>query len=315
VIDFGPFRDGTAAGRDSVPAQIRAAAESIGFFYLSNHGIPGPTLERAFEVSKRFFELPVDAKLAIKINRFHRGYVPLDDVRYREEFAPNHNESLFVGLPLADDDPAVTATGSMHGPNQWPANLPELRAVLESYHAEVSALGHRVLGACAIALGEDEGFFRQYYRKPATFVRTIRYPTQPEPRPENQYGAGPHSDYGAITLLAQDDAGGLQVQLSDGSWIDAPALPGTFVVNIGDMMMRWTNGRWKSTVHRVINSSGRYRQSIAAFVDPDHDARIECLASCCSADEPPKYEPITQGEYLKQLYDRTYAYRKVVTRA
>ena len=308
VVDFGPFLDGS--GRPAVADAIRHAAESIGFFYLANHRLPVASLERAFSVSRQFFELPVEQKRAIKINRFHRGYVPLDDVRYREEFAPNHNESLFVGLPLAADDPAVTAEGSMHGPNRWPDSMPPLREALEHYHAEVSALGARVLEACAMALGESEIFFKRYYTKPATFVRTIRYPNQPDPRPDNQYGAGPHSDYGCITLLAQDDAGGLQVQAPDGTWIDAPSLPGTFVVNIGDMLMRWTNDRWKSTVHRVINRSGRYRQSIAAFIDPDHDARVECLASCCDASHPPKYEPITQGEYLKQLYDRTYAYRR-----
>ncbi len=310
VIDFGPFIEGSSAGRQAVADAIARAAESIGFFYIRNHGMPQATIDRAFAESKKFFELPVEQKAAIKINRFHRGYVPLDDVRYKPEYEPNHNESLFVGLPLAEDDPAVTGPGSMHGPNQWPQAQPELRAALERYHAEVSALGQTLLRACALALRLDEDFFRPFYRKPATFVRTIRYPAQRAPRPENKYGAGPHSDYGCVTILAQDDAGGLQVRQRNGAWMDATSIPGTFVVNIGDMLMRWTNDRWVSTVHRVINESGRYRQSIAAFIDPDHDTLVKCLESCQGPGNPAKYPPITQGEYLKQLYDKTYAYRK-----
>src|SRR4051812_15692309 len=254
VVDFGPFTDGSDKQR--VADAISDAAGSIGFFYVRNHGLAQSVIDEAFAASKQFFELPVGDKLAIKINSFHRGYVPLDDVRYREEYAPNHNESLFVGLPLADDDPAVTAQGSMHGPNQWPASLPRLRSALETYHSGISALGQTLLRACAIALRLEENFFRAYYRNPATFVRTIRYPAQAAPRPDNKYGAGPHSDYGCITLLAQDDAGGLQVRSRGGQgWIDARSIPGTFVVNIGDMLMRWTNDRWVSTVHRVINES------------------------------------------------------------
>jgi isopenicillin N synthase-like dioxygenase len=309
VIDFGPFRDGS--GKQSVADAIRDASESIGFFYLKNHGLPQSSLDEAFAASHQFFDLPVEQKLSIKINRFHRGYVPLDDVRYKEEYAPNHNESLFVGLPLPVDDPAVTAPGSMHGPNQWPTAMPELRPALERYHAEASALGQVLLRACALALGLDEAFFRQFYTRPATFVRTIRYPAQPAPRPENKFGAGPHSDYGCITILAQDDAGGLQVKARRGDgWIDAKSLPGTLVINIGDMLMRWTNDRWVSTQHRVINTSGKYRYSIAAFVDPDHDTLVKCIDSCQGPGNPARYPPITQGEYLKQLYDKTYAYRK-----
>ncbi len=311
VIDFGPFRAGSAAGKRRVADAIRDAAESIGFFYIRNHGLSQQAIDDAFAASRKFFDLPLEARLEIKINRFHRGYVPLDDVRYREEYAPNHNESLFVGLPLADDDAAVTAPGSMHGTNQWPTAMPELRPVLESYHAQVSALGQELLRACALALDLDEGFFRRYYTRPATFVRAIRYPAQSAPRPENKYGAGPHSDYGCVTILAQDDAGGLQVKSrTGGGWIDAKSLPGTLVVNIGDMLMRWTNDRWVSTVHRVINESGRFRYSIAAFIDPDHDTLVKCLDSCQGPGRPAKYPPITQGEYLKQLYDKTYAYRK-----
>jgi isopenicillin N synthase-like dioxygenase len=308
VIDFAPFCDGS--GAQQVADAIREASESIGFFYLKNHGLPQSTLDAAFAAAKQFFDLPVEKKLEIRINKFHRGYVPLDGVRYREEYAPNHNESVFVGLPLADDDPAMTAPGSMHGPNQWPSAMPGLRPVMEQYHREVSTLGQVLLRACARALELEERFFAQFYKKPATFVRLIRYPPQAAPRPENKFGAGPHSDYGCITILAQDDAGGLQVQGRDGTWMEAKSLPGTLVVNIGDMLMRWTNDRWVSTVHRVINASGKYRYSIAAFIDPDHDTLVKCLDSCQGPGNPAKYEPITQGEYLKRLYDKTYAYRK-----
>ena len=310
VVDLAPFRAGTRAGKQAVAKDIREAAEGLGFLYFKNHGVPAEIVESAFATGRRFFDLPLEAKLEVKVNKAHRGYIPFNNAVYSAELKPNLNESFLMGLDLPPDDPDVRAGVPMHGPNQWPKAMPELRPALEAYFNALGELGHLTLRAFALALDLDETYFVPRFEKPMPFIRLLHYPPQIGPRPDNEFGAAAHTDYGFVTILAQDDVGGLQVKRRGGGWIDATSLPGTFVVNIADMLMRWTNDRWVSTPHRVINTSGRERYSLPFFFDPTYHTLVSCLESCQGPDAPAKYPPITWGDYLTQRFDQTYAYRK-----
>jgi len=169
------------------------------------------------------------------------------------------------------------------------------------------------LRAIALALGIERDFFDARFAEPISVFRMIHYPPRHTARSADQPGAGAHTDYGCVTLLYQDDAGGLQVRNVHGEWIDAPPIPGSFVVNIGDMMARWSNDRYTSTPHRVISPLGVHRYSMPFFAEPHPDTEISCLPNCSSADNPPKYPPVTSAEYLLSRFADTYAYRREET--
>lgn len=308
VIDISGYRNGT--DKAGVVNAVRMAATDTGFLYIKGHGVPADLLANAFAQSAAFFALPSEVKQMVKINQSHRGYIGLNNATYSDEVKPNFNETFLMGLDLGPDDPDVKAGIAMHGPNQWPEGYPEFRATIEAYHARLMKLGFEMLGIFALALELPDDFFVPHFVKPMPFVRLLHYPPQPPTRADNEFGIAPHTDYGFMTILAQDEVGGLQVRRRGGGWIDAPHIPGTFVVNIADMLMQWTNDTWVSTPHRVINTSGRERYSIPFFFDPTYHTVVECISSCRSEQRPAKYAPTTWGDYLKRRFDETYAYRK-----
>jgi isopenicillin N synthase-like dioxygenase len=308
IIDISGFRDGS--DKDGVARAVQQAAETVGFLYIAGHGVDQALIDRAFAASKAFFALPEAEKLTVKVNPFHRGYMPFNNSTYTADLKPNFNETFLAGLDLGPDDPDVRAGVPLHGPNQWPAAMPTLRTEIESYYGALMGVGETMLRIFAMALELEENYFLPYFRKPMPFVRLLHYPPQPPTRAENEFGIAPHTDYGFVTILAQDEVGGLQVRRRGGGWIDAPYIPGTFVVNIADMLKRWTNDRWASTPHRVINTTGRERYSIPFFFDPTYHTLVECIPGCNRDGEAPKYPPITWGDYLKQRFDSTYEYRK-----
>ena len=191
-------------------------------------------------------------------------------------------EGLKIGRDLPLDHPLVVAGTPLHGPNQWPEALPGWRQAMEAYYAALTDLGRSVMHAFALALELEETFFDHKLGGPMATVGPLHYPPQSGQITQRRIGAGAHTDFGCLTLLAQDAAGGLQVRNSAGSWIEAPPIAGAFVVNIGDMMARWSNDIFASTLHRVINTSGRERYSIPFFFDPEFDTDLTCLATCCS---------------------------------
>lgn len=296
-----PIIDMSAAveGRDlsAIAAEVRRACQGMAFFYVKNHGIDQAVVDDVFEQMRRFFGLPLEERMKIVKDRFHRGYLPLGTTRYPGRLA-DLKDSFDLGIDLPLDDEDVIAGTPLHGPNQWP-DLPGFREAVERYFEEVRALGLRVLRVLAVSLGVEEEFFVQFYTKPTILTRLIHYPAPEEGHgPEFGIGALQHTDYGLITLLYQDPSGGLELQKPDGEWIAAPFVPGTFVVNLGDLMARWTNDVYRSNPHRVVNRLGRDRFSIPTFFNPDHRAPVECIRTCITPDNPAKYEPVLAGEYV-----------------
>jgi isopenicillin N synthase-like dioxygenase len=310
IVDISPFRSGGREGKLLVAEKVRTAAETTGFLYISGHGIDQTIVDGAFAASKSYFARTLGEKLQNEVNAFHRGYLPMNASTYSDKVKPNVNESFVFGPDLGPDDVDVKAQTPMHGPNQWPESLSGFRDAFERYHASLSKLGFEMLDIFAGALELPEDFFHSHFKKPMSFVRALHYPSQEPTRADNEFGIAPHTDYGFLTVLAQDNVGGLQVKRRGGGWIDAPYQRGTFVVNIGDMLMRWTNDKWVSTPHRVINVTGNERYSIPFFFDPSYHTHVECIPTCLPADRNPTYEPITWGDYLKMRFDKTYDYRK-----
>jgi isopenicillin N synthase-like dioxygenase len=315
VIDFGPFLSGGPAERRRVAEAIGRACRHIGFFYIVDHGVPYELVQRSFTEAKRFFDQPPEVKERISIARSncHRGYFSLggenlDPARQTE--AGDFKEGLKIGRDLAPDHPLVRAGTPLHGPNQWPEGLPGWRETMEQCYGGLVGLSHRLMQGFALALDLPEDFFQDKLTGPMATLGPLHYPPQHGAITEKRLGAGAHTDFGCLTILAQDATGGLQVQNSGGRWVDAPPVEGSFVVNIGDMMSRWSNDLFASTRHRVINTSNKDRYSMPFFFDPDFDAPVACLETCQDPANPPRYPPTTGGQHLLDMIDATFDYRR-----
>ncbi len=310
VIDVSALAGGDEVAASRVADDIRRASIEVGFFYVSHHGVPRDLVRATLMAAKYFFLLPQASRQAIEVNDAHRGYVPFAQTTQPGRKRPDLKESFNFAYPFTEADLETQEGRALIGLNQWPAGEPAWRAVLEDYYSEVFDLGQRILEAFALALGIERNFFRSRYRHPLVRARLLHYPPQPPEAGDVQIGAAEHTDYGAITILWQDDVGGLQVKNRDGEWIDAPSIDDTFVINIGDMMARWSNDLFVSTPHRVVNASGRERYSIPVFYDPDYETIVECLPNCASPTNPARYPPIIAGDYITARYDGTYSYRQ-----
>jgi isopenicillin N synthase-like dioxygenase len=314
IIDIGPLRGGAGPARDAAISAIGDACRHIGFFYVTNHGVPQALIDEVYAQAKRFFALPEarKAEIAIENSACHRGWFSLGGENLdpaKQKKAGDLKEGVKIGRDLPASHPLVLAGTPLHGPNQWP-DLPGWRAVMQEYYDAMEALGRTLLGAFAAALSLPGSYFDGWLNAPMTTLGPLHYPPQAGHITEAQIGAGAHTDYGCLTMLAQDDAGGLQVRNAQGVWIDAPPVAGSFVVNIGDMMERWTNGVFTSTLHRVVNASGRERYSLPYFFDPDFSAPVACLETCLRPGESPKYPPTTAGQHLLDMINASFAYHK-----
>jgi isopenicillin N synthase-like dioxygenase len=308
VIDMGPLAAGDRGAVAAVGHALLDAAQTVGFFYVRNHGVPHPLIDRAYALSRRFFALPAGTKQHVRINAIHRGFLAIGGARMYDTARVDLKESFIWGPELGLDDPDVATGKPLMGPNQWPAELPELAPSLTDYSGAVMECARSLLRGFAVSLGLDADFFRERFAKPLARCSLIYYPPQPPDSGSDQFGVAPHTDYGGLTLLNQDDTGGLQVRARSGEWVTAVPIPETFVVNIGDLMARWTNDRFVSTPHRVVNSSGRARYSMALFFDPAFDTVID--PRDLRPDGPPLYPPVTCGEYIVSRFNKAFAYRQ-----
>lgn len=302
IIDMRTLAAGEA-GKMEAAAVLAEACERIGFFYVVGHAVPDAVIREAFDHSKRFFDLPTEEKQKLAVDECQRGYRRNGTITVPGN-PPDVKEVFEFGIDLPADHPDVLSGKPMHGPNRWP-DLPGFRAAMEEYFEAVSELGHALLPVFARALNLPEDYFDPFHRNPAILWRLMRYPPTPD-RP-GQFGTAPHTDFGTLTLLAQDEQGGLEVRLRSGEWVEAPYVPGSFVVNIGDLMAFWTNDRFTSNAHRVTNRSGVERYSIPMFFNPDFDTVVTCLPGCDTPERPARYDPIHYGNYVRTLTGRIFA--------
>lgn len=308
IIDVADLASSDPARRAAVGKALRAACLDKGFFYCAGHGIPQGLLDAAFAETRALFDLPDAQKDALdKSNsRCNRGYETLGGQTLEPGAMPDRKEGYYIGVELPESDPRVAAGRFNRGPNIWPADLPGFQPTMRAYFAALSGLGETLMRGIALSLDLPEDSFDGYCHDPLATLRLLHYPPARPDAPEER-GAGAHTDFGGLTILMQDDNGGLQVfdAASDG-WIHADPIPGTFVVNLGDMIARWTNDRYRSTLHRVINTSGRERYSIPFFYVGNPDYEVRCISTCLDAGETPKYPAVTVEDHLQSMYRKTY---------
>ena len=278
IIDVAPLVAG-AGHQEGVAAAMGKACRENGFFYVIGHGVGEDLNRRLEELSHRFFAQDVETKLEIRMalaGKAWRGYFPVGDELTSGK--PDVKEGLYFGSQLSEEDPRVRAGLPLHGPNLFPAGIPGFGDTILEYMAALTNLGHALMRGVALSLGLEPGYFRErFMADPLTLFRIFHYPpVTVKADAEERWGVGEHTDYGVLTILKQDDVGGLQVRTRS-RWIDAPPVPHSFVCNIGDMLDRLTCGLYRSTPHRVRNVSGRSRLSFPFFFDPGFDAHVEAI--------------------------------------
>jgi isopenicillin N synthase-like dioxygenase len=323
TIDLSGWADGDPAVRSRIAAEVDAGCQEVGFLQIFGHGIDPDLLERMLGVVDRLFELPMDTKMKYQpvSPDVNNGYSPVgaESLAYSlgvEDAPPDLFEAFNVGPEDMDlNDPAVIAEiDRIFAPNLWPVELPELQGIAMEYFTAVRAFAHRLTSVFAVALGMDETFFEQFCRHSTDTLRINHFqrtPTMGDPLP-GQTRMGAHTDYGIVTVLYGDPVPGLEIVDPDGSWCPVIPEPGSYVINIGDLLAQWTNDRWRSTVHRVAappvgDTAHNRRRSMAFFHDGDWDAIIECLPTCCDEGNPARYEPVRALDHLmnKLLGGRT----------
>lgn len=307
VIDIGAMLANDEADKRETALKVREVAANVGFFYVKNHGVPDVVIAQARATADRFYNLPEEIKCKYNVmkSKRHKGYVPVGGLS-ADPTIVDLQEGYEIGLELPEDDPDYLAGNALLGPNIWPEEMPEFRRDIYRYFEESMALGKRLYRLFALSLDIPEDFFEPMIAKPCAQLRILYYPDTD--RKEAKIGIGSHTDYESFTLLWQSEAG-LQVQNRAGEWIEAPPIEGTFIINIGDMMMRWTNDLFVSTPHRVVNTSGKKRYSMALFFAANHDTIVECLPTCMSENNPPKYPPTHFGYWIENMHSFSYAYR------
>jgi isopenicillin N synthase-like dioxygenase len=297
VIDIGRERDD-----DAIAAEIRTAALDTGFFYITNHGVAAAVIAAAFAALPRFFDLPLEAKERLRRGKDRKGFEGIGVQIIDAGSPPDLKESWNVGWDGNDREPDSAV-------NQWPDGLPGFREAIVAYYRGVDAVGARLVPLIARSLDLPADAFAAAFASPKTSLRTLAYPPQPDDAATNQMGAGAHTDIGALTILAQDDCGGLELRTVAGEWLSAQVIPGTFVVNIGDLLARWTNDRYRSSLHRVMHAATkRARYSMAFFYSPSPETVVAPLPSCIAPGETAAYEPILAGEFSAMRLARTRAH-------
>jgi isopenicillin N synthase-like dioxygenase len=307
VIDLAALDDDAAAAIDD-------ACRTLGFYIVIGHGIPEAVRARAFNAAHRFFALPDADKQAIHISKSYpnqRGYAPFFEETIDDTGPREFKEAFDMGRPLAADDPDLLAQRPFHALNVWPDGIDGFREAMEDYHAHALALGQRLVRLTARGLGLDDGYFDPSMDKAVANLRLLRYPpeSQADDGPGVLTGVGPHTDYGFLTILAHDGVPGLELMTAAGAWMSVPQVAGGLIVNTGELLQRWTNDRYRATVHRVSNRTDRDRYSIPFFLDTNIDADVRPVPTCVDARNRSRYAPVLGGDYLKGRFDQTFAYR------
>lgn len=287
---------------------VRSACTSVGFFHISNHGVSQDFMDKTFSESRKLFALPLEEKKKVVADRNNRGWTPLQD----QTLDPAHQtqgdtkEGFYFGREVSKG--SEEAKKPLHGPNQWPdpSLVPNLRPTFEAYIEAMKELCFRLLRILALSLDLSPSYFHPLFDPPIIVLRPLHYQGRVSEPSNGIFGAGAHTDWGMLTVLATDGTPGLQIY-QGGKWVDVNSIPGTFIINLGDMLERWTNKRYKSTIHRVVTTTEKERYSIAFFIEPAFDTVVECLPQCLGPDEEPRYPPITAGQYLLDKHATTHS--------
>lgn len=310
-INLHAFLTGTPEDQKAIATRVDEICKSIGFLIIENHGVHEHVINNAWQMTRIFFDQPLEQKLRSKPPDpgCPRGYFPLAAEALAKSLGvdtpPDIKESFGIG-PLSAPPFEIPAEDFEfhYGENLWPAVPTELRGALTNYFNAMQQLGSQTLNLFAAALDLRHDFFETFHTHPMCALRCINYPASTATLLPQQKGAGEHSDYGSITILKSDPiVPGLEIKLPSGRWAKAPLVKNAFIVNIGDMMARWTNDRWVSTLHRVVqpgaaNGGTSRRQSLAFFHNTNFDARIECIPTCLESGGDAKYGPVVAGRYL-----------------
>jgi isopenicillin N synthase-like dioxygenase len=314
VLDIGPYLAGEPGALEPLAAAIARTCEDTGFLVVANHGVPQQLPGRVFAEAARFFALPEEQKLALKIGEYNIGYLPFGGQTVRHSpvnrnTRPNFSESFYITRERAPDHPDIVNKKPLVGLNRWPPGMPEFREAMLAYYRAMQAMTCRLVPVFAAALDLPVDYFDAAFAEPNCTIRLIHYLPHPSPE-DNEFGFAPHTDNNFITFLAQSALPGLEVRTAEGAWIRPPAVPGTFVVNTGAMLARYSNDRFKATPHRVVNRNDGSRYAIPFFLGPNHDSVVEPVPTCIGPGNPPKYEPTTYGEFTRRLLTLNFAHRR-----
>jgi isopenicillin N synthase-like dioxygenase len=314
VLDIGPYLAGEAGAAARLARAIARTFQDTGFLVIANHGVPPRLIEDTFAVAAQFFARPAADKLALSIGEYNIGYLPFGGqvVRHspvNNNTRPNFSESFYITRDRARDHPDIINKKPLVGLNRWPPDLPAFRAAATAYYTAMEAMTTRLVPIVAIALDLLPDYFDEAFAEPNCTIRLIHYPPHPNPQ-DNEFGFAPHTDNNFLTFLAQSALSGLEVRTAEGDWIRPPAVPGTFVVNTGAMLARYSNDRFRATPHRVINQNEGSRYAIPFFLGPNHETVVECVPSCVGPSNPPRYEPTTYGAFSQRLLTLNFAHRR-----
>lgn len=308
VLDMGPYLAGETGARDSLAQEIRQIQENIGFLVMVNHGVDWALLGAAYAKLRAFFALPIEDKLELKIDESSLGYVPIRSTVYitsvlNKNSKKDLNETLILALDRPDDHPAVRERRRFHGPNRWPDKVPGFRQAMVRYQMAIKEMGFKLLPLYALALGKPADFFLPFFTDPIMWSRNAHYP--PVTPEDNQFGIAPHSDHSFLTMLPLAEVAGLQVLTPSGDWAEPEPVDKGIVVNTGEFLNRWSNGRFIPTPHRVVPPD-HDRYSIATFFSPSSETIAEPSDFFVNPDDSAKFEPVAMQRYVEDYIDTNY---------
>ena len=314
VLDVSGFLSGDEQAKQSSAKKLREICEDLGFISVVGHGISQAEIDEIENETKRFHDLPMEDKLAIKVNQHQRGYIqPKATLIKHSTYSDNKkfdlNATLVMATEYADDDPGVVAGKQFYAKNQWPGNLPGFKENVQKYMGRITDVGKSILPLFALALELEEDYFDPYFENNYTYFRMAYYPPKPSLE-EDEYGLGAHADTGFMTWLPPAKEEGLQILDRDGNWFWPEVEEGAIVMNLGQFLERWSNERFRATPHRVIPPTQNDRYSVACFVNPNFEKVCECLPTCHGPDNPPKYPTQTYHEFYSWYMHQTYPHYK-----
>ena len=310
IIDLGPMFGDDVSAKEALAKDVCEACVNVGFFYVKNHNVPKHLTQSVHKQTKEFFSLPEETKYKYDIGKIkrHRGFVPVGALTAGPDEDPDQQEGYEIALELPEDDPDFMNGSKLFGPNVWPEELPGFQDEVYAYFDAIFDLGCTLFQAFALSLNLPENYFDKELTKPIAQLRLLYYPPNENDTSDPTMGIGAHTDYECFTILWQTEPG-LQVQNRANEWIEALPVDDCFLVNIGDMMMRWTNNMFRSTPHRVITRSSKERYSFPFFFAANYDTVVSCLDSCISEEKPAAYPPTKFGYWVENMHAYSYAYR------